>query len=105
MRRQKLLRTVAAGALLAIVAGCSGTSGDHSATGPATSPATLPGGATAPAGAPVPGVPLAGSPTPESVSAALAALPANLRARIPQFPPPPAPTKLTLPKGDTAPNF
>ena len=49
-----------------------------------------------------PPVPSASAPAPTPGFDALAALPANLRGRIPQFPPPPAPVKVTLPTDGTA---
>jgi peptidoglycan/xylan/chitin deacetylase (PgdA/CDA1 family) len=124
MKHGKLLRIVAAGMLLAVVAGCNNESGPAAggpiwsdpSTGSAapsnpSAPSIDPGGPGIPAssGAPgtpgVPGVPVSGGQTPESVSAALAALPANIRSRVPQFPPPPPPVKVTLPPGDKAPNI
>ncbi|GAA2898573.1 hypothetical protein Acy02nite_84550 [Actinoplanes cyaneus] len=97
MLRSKLLRVAAAGVLLAVVAGCndSGASAPTNTGAPAPSPGTS---ASA-------GVPVSGAQTPESVSAALAALPADIRARIPQFAPPPPPHKVTLPAGDKAVNL
>jgi peptidoglycan/xylan/chitin deacetylase (PgdA/CDA1 family) len=98
MGTSKVFRAVAAGALLTLAAACSST-GSPSATSTSASPAapvTNSSGAP-PAAISSDGVPVAGSATPESVTAALAALPANLRARVPQFPPAPAPTKVTLP--------
>ncbi|WP_203827849.1 polysaccharide deacetylase family protein [Actinoplanes palleronii] len=103
MRTSRLFRTAAAGTLLAVLAGC-GSSGAHPAGGPETPPppSTAPAAdPSAPASAPgasgVPGFGIAGSGTPESVTAALAALPENLRKRVPQFPPAPLPVKVSLP--------
>ncbi|AEV83319.1 polysaccharide deacetylase [Actinoplanes sp. SE50] len=85
-------RVAAAGALLTILAGCSG-SGDKSATPTFVSPSAA--GGTSPA---------TESTTQES--AARQALPAALRHRVPTFTEQaPAPTKVTLPPGPKAPNF
>lgn len=122
MTRSRLSRLVAAVALLAIVAGCN-DSAAPTASAPSSSPtvteSAAPGASAATAdgstasGTPAPGasgstaegIPVNGTQTPESVSAALAALPADIRARIPQFPAAPAPVKVTLPPGDKVPNF
>ncbi|BCY07556.1 hypothetical protein L3i22_026440 [Actinoplanes sp. L3-i22] len=97
--------------LLAIVAGCNDgssppafVSAPASVTPESTSVTTGPTEA-APSSNPVSGVPVNGAQTPEAVSAALAALPANIRARVPQFPAPPAAFKVKLPPGEKAPNF
>ncbi|MFF5078962.1 polysaccharide deacetylase family protein [Actinoplanes sp. NPDC000266] len=87
----KAVRAVAVGTMLAIVAGCS-SSGK-------TPPADAPSASASPSvsvSAPVE------SQAPDAHQVALAALPANLRARIPQFPPAPPATKVTLPPGDAA---
>lgn len=124
MRMSKLLRTVAAGTLLVVIAGCD-NSGGKPAAAPTFVPGTsvssggpgLPESTTTSAGAPsggasadgaaVPGTETAGrgTQTPESVAAALAALPADIRGRIPQFGQPPAPFKIQLPAGDKAANI
>ncbi|MFI1996152.1 polysaccharide deacetylase family protein [Actinoplanes sp. NPDC020271] len=96
--RSKLLRVAAAGMLLAVVAGCNGSGSPAPTTTGARAQATPESSAPA-------GVPVNGSQTPESVSAALAALPADIRARIPQFAPAPTPHKVKLPEGDAAVNF
>ncbi|WP_436520519.1 polysaccharide deacetylase family protein [Actinoplanes sp. HUAS TT8] len=109
MNRSKLSRLVAAGALLALVAGCNDSAGPAASatTAPAAGSTTVAAtpSASASGGTGVAGVPVNGTQTPESVSAALAALPADIRARIPQFPAAPAPFKVELPAGDKAVNF
>ncbi|WP_285558149.1 polysaccharide deacetylase family protein [Actinoplanes regularis] len=98
MTTSRLSHAVATGVLLSILAGCGGPT-----TGTTSPPS---------AGASQPVAPPSTAPITESVTtpppteaAALAALPAKLRSRVPRFAPPPAPTKVTLPKGDKAPNF
>lgn len=109
MKHSSLLRAVAAGVTLVILAGC------NDAAKPSAAPES-----SAVAGIPVAGSQLpsesasqipgsgarsASPPVPESVSAALAALPADIRAKVPQFAPAPPPEKVTLPPGDKVPNF
>ena len=92
MRTNRRIRAIAAAAaVMMVVAGCSGGAG---------SPRT---GNTVAAGAqPEPSVSSAPAPEVTAQEAALAALPANLRKRVPKFGPPPAPTKVTLPTNGTA---
>jgi peptidoglycan/xylan/chitin deacetylase (PgdA/CDA1 family) len=79
--------------LVFVAAGCGGAQHGPSAAGDASWVAQ-------------PSVPSSASPVssapPDLAASALAALPANVRGRIPQFPPPPAPEKVTLPADGTA---
>ncbi|MGK5683022.1 polysaccharide deacetylase family protein [Actinoplanes sp. URMC 104] len=84
----RVARTVAAALLLVAAAGCS-TADPPATPAPSTSSAAPPSPSSSP-------------PTPTPRQAALAALPANLRVRIPQFAPPPAPVKVALPANGTA---
>ncbi|BCJ46351.1 hypothetical protein GCM10010168_59900 [Actinoplanes ianthinogenes] len=93
MGTSTLFRAVATGTLVTVMAGCS-AGGGHAAASPTSAPATS---AAAPSLDPSASAPVAQAGTPEAVTAALAALPENLRRRVPQFPPPPLPTKVTLP--------
>lgn len=92
MRTNRRIRSIAAAAaVMMVVAGCSGGTG---------SPRT---GNTVGAGAqPAPSASSAPAPEVTAQEAALAALPADLRKRVPKFGPPPAPTKVTLPPNGTA---
>lgn len=86
MAEGRTFRTAAAALLLSIVAGCATSTGHLVAArgarpNPTVSPST--------------------APVTESATTA-SGLPANLLARIPKFPPPPAPTKVTLPTDGTA---
>lgn len=77
--------------LVLIAAGCRGADRVPSAAGSASSDPQPSPSAVAPS-----------APPPDPAADALAALPANLRSRIPRFPPPPEPEKVTLPKDGTA---
>ena len=90
----KTSRILAAGVLLSVLAGC-GAGSKPSASGNAS-------WHTSAVPSEVPSAPASGTPVP-GVPAAAVDLPADLRARIPQFgPPPPAATKVTLPQNGTA---
>ncbi|MEV4405673.1 polysaccharide deacetylase family protein [Actinoplanes sp. NPDC049598] len=89
------------GTILAIAAGCGSPGGSPSAGAPSAAPSVsgasgTPGAVSGASGAPSP------SAEPDVRTVALAALPANLRGRIPQFPPAPPAEKVTLPPGDAA---
>ncbi|GAA0511662.1 polysaccharide deacetylase family protein [Paractinoplanes deccanensis] len=83
---------MATSALLAVAAGCSAAGGSSSA--PASPSPSYE--------APPVTTPSTAAPATDTRQAALAALPPALRNRIPQFPPAPAPTKVTLPAGNAA---
>jgi peptidoglycan/xylan/chitin deacetylase (PgdA/CDA1 family) len=98
VRRNRMVRAVAtAAAVLAVLAGCTGSRRTGNAAGANHPAVTTPGSASA-------------SPSAESSAeaevqahqAALAALPEALRKRVPDFGPPPPPTPVTLPGGDSA---
>ncbi len=86
MRTGTAVRTLVVTLSLALVAGCSAT--EHKPSRPAW-------------GTPSASAPSGTAPT-DDAAAALAAVPASLRGRIPRFGPAPAPTKVTLPAGATA---
>jgi peptidoglycan/xylan/chitin deacetylase (PgdA/CDA1 family) len=92
MGNGKKLAIATVTALLAMTAGCGGGAPTPTAAGTSTSNAPVV----------VPSIPVPATSAPTLENAALEALPANLRARIPQFAPPPAPTKVTLPQDGTA---
>src|SRR3954447_69198 len=85
----KTSRILAAAVLAPVLAGCSAGS-TPSALGKASWHASA-----------VPSASASDSPAPAAPAAA-ADLPADLLARIPQFPPPPPATKVTLPRNGTA---
>jgi peptidoglycan/xylan/chitin deacetylase (PgdA/CDA1 family) len=80
----------AAAAIMMIAAGCSGgTRSPRTESNAAAVPPPSPSATAQPEAA-------------DEQEAALAALPENLRKRVPKFGPPPAPTKVTLPANGTA---
>jgi peptidoglycan/xylan/chitin deacetylase (PgdA/CDA1 family) len=84
------VRALAAVVLMAVVAGCGGSS----------QPAEPPPSASAPV---TPSAPTVTEAKPQARTIALSHLPANLRGRVPQFAPaPPATTKVKLPTDGTA---
>ncbi|MFI5840490.1 polysaccharide deacetylase family protein [Catenuloplanes sp. NPDC051500] len=92
MRTSRMVRAFAAAAtVMTIAAGCAGGAAPERTEASA-----------APVAAPSAAVPSA--PPPEEVArqAALAALPEDMRKRVPTFGPPPAPTKVTLPTNGSA---
>ncbi len=103
MAMSRAFRAIAISVSLSVIAGCGSTgtpqplvSASSASAGPAVTSTVAPG----------PGEGEDSDQGPESAQeSALAALPANLRARMPRFSPPPAPVKVTLPGHGTAPSF
>ncbi|MCO8277954.1 polysaccharide deacetylase family protein [Actinoplanes sp. TRM 88003] len=84
------MRALAAALLVAVVAGCG--AGEHPVEPAPSTSATV-----------TPSLPTVTPPKPQARAIALSHLPANLRARVPQFAPaPPATTKVQLPTDGTA---